>query len=122
MNIASYTGLPYDFRRRNCWTHVQDVRRDAGLETPTFDVKYPTQIDEAFNAGHADPKGLTQVDAPENYDAVLMGLHHGNRIVWHAGVYYDSLISHCELSARQVRLEPLADIKERYPEIQFWRG
>lgn len=121
MNIADYTGLPYDFRRRNCWTHVRNVRRDAGLYTPEFDVTYPTQIAAAFEAGHADTKGLVRAYEPRNLDAVLMGRRHGKRIVWHAGVYYDGMISHCDLSARQVRLESFADIKERFQEIEFWR-
>lgn len=121
MNINDYTGLPYDFRVRNCWTHVRNVRSDAGLETPEFDVTHPTQIDAAFEAGHANTKGLMQTDTPKDFDAVLMGRRHGKRIIWHAGVYYGGMVSHCELSARQVRLESLADIREHYSEIEFWR-
>lgn len=121
MNINDYTGLPYNFRRRNCWHHVRNVRRDAGLETPEFDVISPAQIQAAFDDGHAAPKGLEQVFEPQNFDAVLMGAKVAGRLVWHAGVYYEGFVSHCELAARQVRLEPLSDLKLKYPEIEFWR-
>lgn len=121
MNINDYTGLPYDFRKRNCWHHVRNVRADAGIETPAFDVISPSKADEMFDAGHADSKGLTKVDEPRNYDAVLMGVRHASRIVWHSGVYFDGCVSHCERAAKQVKLESLADIRKRYKEIEFWR-
>lgn len=121
MNINDYTGKPYSFRTYHCWTHVRTVRRDAGLDTPEFDVKSPAQITAAFVDGHIEPKGLCQVFIPENYDAVLMCTKIAGRMVWHAGVYYDGFVSHCELAARQVRLEPMADIKKRYNLTEFWR-
>lgn len=121
MNINDYTGLPYNFRTRNCWHHVRNVRRDAGLGTPEFDVISPTQIQTAFDDGHAAPKGLKQVFEPQNFDAVLMYVKTGGRLVWHAGVYYDGFVSHCELAARQVRLESLSDLKDRYEGFEFWR-
>ena len=121
MNINDYTGTPYNFRTYHCWHHVRRVRAAAGLDTPFFDVISPTMIDAAFDAGHRDPSGLVRVDVPQNFDAVLMGCRVGSRIVWHAGVYFEGMVSHCELAARQVRLEALADIKDRYQEIEFWR-
>lgn len=121
MNINDYTGLPYDFRRRNCWHHVRAVRRDAGLDTPVFDVISPRKIDAAFAEGHADPKGLTKHESPENFDAVLMGERIGKRLVWHAGIYYNGLVSHCSLASRQVILQPLNDLRQQYAEIEFWR-
>ncbi|WP_404855934.1 hypothetical protein, partial [Escherichia coli] len=71
MNINDYTGIPYDFRKRNCWHHVRIVRADAGLETPAFDVASPTAINEAFDEGHRNTKGLTKIDKPENFCALL---------------------------------------------------
>ena len=121
MNINDYTGRAYNFRRYNCWQHVRTARRDAGLETPEFDVISPTQIQAAFDDGHAAPKGLEQVFEPKNFDAVLMCQKVAWLLVWHAGVYYEGFVSHCELAARQVRLEPLSDLKLKYPEIEFWR-
>lgn len=121
MNITDYTGIPYNFRTYNCWHHVCHVREDAGLATPVFDVMSPTGINDAFANGHADPKGLVRVSEPHNFDAVLMGCRVAGRIVWHAGVYYEGMVSHCELAARQVRLESLADLMDRYPEIELWR-
>lgn len=121
MNINDYTGLPYDFRRYNCWTHSRAVRNDAGIDTPEFDVVSPAKIADAFDAGHADTKGLQRVCEPRNMDVVLMGYRHGGRIIWHAGVYFDGMVSHCERVSRQVKLESLADIKEKYPETEFWR-
>lgn len=122
MNINDYTGLPYDFRRRNCWHHVRAVRADAGLQTPEFDVISPRQINDAFDAGHANTKGLVRVETPQNYDAVLMGRRLGKRIVWHAGVYFEGLVSHCALISKQVKLEPLTDLRQQYTEIEYWRG
>ena len=122
MNINAYTGLPYDFRKRNCWHHVINVRSDAGFQTPRFDVVSPAAANEMFLSGqHQDSKGLTQVDEPQDFDAVLMGCRHGGRIIWHSGVYYKGYISHCERAAKMVKLEALPDIRKRYTEIQFWR-
>lgn len=121
MNINSYTGLPYDFRKRNCWHHVRNVRSDAGIETPEFDVMLPTKANDMFDAGHADSKGLVNVKVPQNFDAVLMGHPHGKRIIWHSGIYYEGFVSHCERAAKQVKLEKLSDIIKRYPKIEFWR-
>lgn len=121
-DINSYTGLPYDFRRRNCWHHVMNVRKDAGLETPDFNVISPRQIDQAFDDGHAAPKGLQQVFTPQDYDVVLLGARTGKRIVWHAGVYYAGMVSHCAMYARQVKLDALADLRQHYSEIEYWRA
>ena len=121
MNINDYTGLPYNFRTRNCWHHVINVRADAGIYTPRFDVAAISGADAMFEEGHRDSRGLVQVDEPRDFDAVLMGVWHGKRIIWHSGVYYGGCVSHCELDSRQVRLEALADIRARFQEIQFWR-
>lgn len=121
MNIHSYTGLPYDFRSYHCWDHVRAVRADAGIDTPMFDAATPTAIEEAFNDGHNDPHGLEQVSEPRNLDAVLMATKRGGRMIWHAGVYWDGKVSHCEMAAKQVRIEPLSAIAERYERIEFWR-
>lgn len=121
MTINDYTGLPYDFRKRNCWQHVRMVRADAGLDTPAFDVTSPTAIDTAFEQGHSDPKGLIKINKPENMCAVLLGYYRSGRIVWHAGVYFDGMVSHCEMASRQVRLDRLSDLRDTYTEIEFWR-
>lgn len=121
MNINDYTGLPYDFRKRNCWHHVRNVRADAGIDTPEFDVCSPKLIDDAFDAGHSDSRGLISTKEPRNYDAVLMGRKLKGRVVWHAGVYYEGYVSHCSFGSRQVRLDRLEDLKETYTEIEFWR-
>lgn len=121
MNINDYTGRPYNFRNYHCWHHVRQVRADAGVNTPEFDVARPSQEQDAFARGLADSRGLVHVDIPRDFDAVLMGERQGGRIVWHSGVYYNGSVSHCERAARQVKLESLADIRARYSEIQFWR-
>lgn len=121
MNINEYTGRRYDFRRYNCWHHVLAVRAAAGIETPRFDVTSFSAADAMFVEGFRDSRGLLRVAEPQDFDAVLMGVPHGKRTVWHSGVYYQGCVSHCELAARQVRLETLADIRARYPETQFWR-
>lgn len=121
MNINDYTGRAYNFRRYNCWQHVRAVRDDAGLYTPEFDVISPAHIQDAFDDGHSAPKGLEQVFHPINFDAVLMATKVAGRLVWHAGVYFDGFVSHCELAARQVRLESLSDLRARFSEIEFWR-
>lgn len=121
MNISAYTGKPYNFRAYNCWHHVRAVRKDVGLETPEFNVMSPRDINQAFEDGHAATKGLEQVFTPQNYDAVLMGVKTGGRIVWHAGVYFEGMVSHCAMYARQVKLDLLSDLKQVYQEIEFWR-
>jgi hypothetical protein len=121
IDINSYTGLPFDFRTRGCWHHVRNVRADAGLETPKFDAASPKEIQAAFDAGHMDAKGLTQVDSPQNLDAVLMARRQGNRLLWHAGVYFDGMVSHCDMAARQVMLEPFSDILQKHERVELWR-
>lgn len=121
MNITDYTGIAYNFRTMNCWQFVRMVRADVGIATPEFDVMSPVGISAAFDVGHVNSKGLVRVYDPCNYDAVLMATKAGGRLVWHAGVYYDGMVSHCERAAKQVRLESLADIKRKYQEIEFWR-
>lgn len=54
-------------------------------------------------------------------DAVLMATRRGKRMIWHAGIYWQGMVSHCEMAAKQVRLEPLSAIAERYERIEFWR-
>lgn len=121
MSIDEFTGIHYNFRTMNCWHFVRLVRSDAGLSTPEFDVASPRAIDDAFDAGHADTKGLEQAAYPQNYDVVLMGERRAGRVIWHAGVYYDGCVSHCHMSARQSRRETLDDIRRDYQEIEFWR-
>ena len=115
--LSEYTGLAYCFKTRNCWHHVINVRKDFGLETPEFDCTKPELSDSVFIQGHCDTKGMQQIDAPESLCAVLM-LRGGH---WHSGVYFDGMVSHCERVSRQVKLESLVDIKEKYPETEFWR-
>lgn len=121
MNITNYTGLAYNFRTYNCWHHVVNVRKDAGLKTPDFNVANPMLINYAFDSGHENPKGLTRQQVPKDYDIVLLGFKHAGRIVWHSGVYYGGNVSHCERIAKQVKYEPLADLRAVYTEIEFWR-
>jgi hypothetical protein len=120
--ITSYTGLPYDFRRYNCWHHVCRVRADAGLSTPDFDVTAPlAKCSALFDAARAEPRGMQRVDNPADFDIVLLGSIAGGRLVWHAGAYYDSYVSHCSLAAGQVRLDTLADLRNDYTRVEFWR-
>lgn len=122
VDITSYTGIPYNFRTFNCWHLVRKIRDDAGLLTPRFDVVSPAAANEMFLSGqNKDSKGLSRVEVPQDFDAVLMGCRHGGRIIWHSGVYYNGYISHCERAAKMVKLESMTDIRKRYPEIQFWR-
>jgi len=121
VNINEYTGLPYNFRTRNCWHHVINVRADAGIETPRFDVASLSGADAMFEEGHRDSRGLVLVDEPQDFDAVLMGVRRGKRIIWHSGVYYGGHVSHCDLSSKQVKLQSMADIQATFQEIQFWR-
>ena len=119
--LAKYTGLAYDFMRRNCWHHVRNVRADAGLETPEFDCVSMDGIGATFEAGHADSKGLVQVAEPHDFDAVLMATSKRGRLIWHSGVYCDGMVSHCDRWAKQVIMEPLPSLRRQYERIEFWR-
>lgn len=121
MNITDYTGKAYDFKTYNCWHHVSAVRKDIGVETPRYDVSRPIEIAPAFDGIRSDDNGLTRVSEVRDYDIVLMGVDVGGRVVWHAGVYFAGYVSHCECSARQVRLELFSDIKKNYTRVEFWR-
>ena len=121
VNIHSYTGKAYDFGRYNCWHHVQSVRRDAGIDTPDFDATSPLYCNDAFESGHADSKGMIQVSEPRDFDAVLMLVRCGKRLDWHSGVYFDGLVSHCDMRARQVRIDSLSDLAQQCERVEFWR-
>lgn len=115
------TGKPYDFRNYNCWHHVRLARGFVGKNTPVFDVTSPSDIPDAFDRGHADTKGLTRQEKPEDYDVVLMGYEHGARVIWHAGVYYQGYVSHCARQEKQVKLESMGDLARTYSRLEFWR-
>lgn len=121
MTIHDFTGKAYNFRLYNCWTHVTAVRKSVGLETPDFNVASPASINQAFDDGHENPKGLTRQQTPQDFDIVLLGFKHAGRIVWHSGVYFKGHVSHCERVAKQVRLELLSDLLPIYSEVEFWR-
>lgn len=114
--LSEYTGLAYCFKTRNCWHHVINVRKDFGLETPDFDCTKPELSDSVFIQGHCDTKGMQQIDAPESLCAVLMCID-GR---WHSGVYFDGMVSHCDMYARQVRLDSLESLKRLSERVEFW--
>lgn len=119
--LAKYTGLPYDFARYNCWHHVRRVRADYNLQTPEFDCSSPDDANNVFVDAHNKTKGMAQTTEPENLCAVLMVNKVAGREVWHSGVYLDGMVSHCDLRARQVRLDSLKSIKEMALRVEFWR-
>ena len=119
--ICKYTGLPYDFRTRNCWHHVINVRADNGIYTPDFDCASPDMILNSFVDGRQKSKGLTQVSEPQNFDAVLMKTKHFYSVEWHSGVYFDGYVSHCSRRAKQVIITPLSEIIEQSDGVEFWR-
>lgn len=121
MNIHDYTGLHYDFRTHNCWQYVRRVRSDAGIDTPEFDCASPDGISETFEAGRECSKGMVLAIEPRNFDAVLMAAEVRGRLVWHSGIYFDGMVSHCDRWAKQVRLQSLSEIQRDYQRVEFWR-
>lgn len=121
MSIHDYTGKAYDFATYNCWDHVRAVRAYAGIETPDFDCSSPADVTDAIEHGREIRKGLVLVSTPRNYDAVLMKFKSGGRADWHAGVYVDGIVSHCDMRARQVRIDPLDELVKRCKRVEFWR-
>ena len=119
--LAKYTGLAYDFVTRNCWQHVRNVRADAGMDTPEFGCRDIDDITKAFDDGHSDSKGLVIAMQPQDFDAVLMATEKRGRLIWHAGVYHDGMVSHCDRWAKQVIMEPLSALLDRYERVEFWR-
>jgi hypothetical protein len=119
--LAKYTGLAYDFMTYNCWDHVRNVLADVGIATPEFGCQDIDGINGAFEGGHADSRGLVMVMQPRDFDAVLMATEKRGRLIWHAGVYHDGMVSHCDRWARQVIMEPLSALRDRYERVEFWR-
>lgn len=119
--LSKYTGLHYNFRLYNCWHHVRRVRADNKLQTPDFDCSSPDDADAVFDAAHNNTKGMVQITEPEPFCAVLIATERRNRIVWHSGVYLDGMVSHCDMVARQVRLDSLKSLQEKSVRIEFWR-
>lgn len=119
--LAKYTGLAYDFVTRNCWQHVRNVRADAGLITPEFGCSDINESASVFELGHADSKGLSMDMQPRDFDAVLMATEKRGRLIWHAGVYHDGMVSHCDRWSKQVIMEPLSALRDRYERVEFWR-
>lgn len=114
--LSVYTGIAYCFRSYNCWHHVIRVRAENGIITPEFDCASPRLSDEVFIKSHSNTKGMEQISAPFDYCAVLMMID-GR---WHSGVYLDGEVSHCDMVARQVRMDSLESLKERCERIEFW--
>lgn len=119
--LCAYTGLPYDFNHRNCWHHVRNVRRDAGIDTPEFDCATPAEICDTFEHSREETKGMIQVQDPREFDAVLMATKRNGRLVWHSGVYHSGMVSHCDRFAKQVRFQPIDEIRADYERVEFWR-
>ena len=114
--LSEYTGIAYDFRNYNCWHHVIKVREDNGIDTPEFDCTKPELSDSVFIQGHCDTKGMQQIGEPESLCAVLMCID-GR---WHSGVHFDGMVSHCDMYARQVRLDSLESLKRLSERVEFW--
>ena len=120
--MIEYNGIAYSFRNYNCYDHVVRVRKDNGIKTKLFK---PRNIDTAFSVISAEMQkldhGLTKADTPENYDIVFVSKTISGRKVHHCGIYFDGLVSHCDRTAKQVRMEQLADFSATYEAPTFWR-
>ncbi|TMM79835.1 hypothetical protein FGD18_23805, partial [Salmonella enterica subsp. enterica serovar Heidelberg] len=75
-------------------------------------------IESGGGDGRANGEGLGRAFHAQSFGRVLLGVKHRGGIVWHAGVYYEGMVSHCELASRQVRLDSLEDLKDTYSEIE----
>lgn len=121
-NITEYTGKPYS-RKYACWDHVHAVRTDADLPTPRYDVQSDSvfEAQALFAKARDESTELQLTNTPQDYDVILMAARWNDRLMWHSGVYYKGLVSHCCNASKQVKLESLEDIKKRFCEVEFWR-
>lgn len=100
-----------------CWHLVSDVYvRELGIRLPGFDAANdPAAIARAFRlALHEGKHGFVRAAAPQNYDVVLLGRSRPT----HCGLWYDDGVVHA-LSTITI-WEPLAQIADRYPFMEFW--
>lgn len=109
--MKNYNGRRFSFKFYNCYHHVVDVRKDAGLLTP------PINMPESKEQIWPEIKRVIElsampVDKPQNYDVAIFG-----GAVGHIGVYIDGLISHCNASNRCVVTDSASD----YSDIQYVR-
>ena len=121
-DISSYTGKPYSFKRYNCWDHAVAVRKDNGIKTKAFS---PKSMSNAFKIITAEMQrldhGLTLVDAPQNYDVVIIKKACCEPAVYHCGVWFNGMVSHCSRDAGQVIMEPIQAFSAGYERVTFWR-
>lgn len=122
MEITDYNGMAYSFRSYNCWDHAVAVRKDFGIKTKLF---APSNLESAFAVITAEMQkldhGLVSAETPQNFDVVIAGKMTSKRMVYHCGIYFNGMISHCDRYAKQVRMESLDDFKAGFEGVTFWR-
>ena len=120
--MNEYNGIYYSFRNYNCYDHAVKVRKDKGIKTRLFK---PKNMDNAFKQITAEMQkldnGLTKTDDPQNYDIVMAMRIYSKRKVYHCGIYFNGMVSHCDRQAKQVRMQTLSEFSESYKEVTFWR-
>ena len=120
--IAKYIGIPYNWRRFNCWDYVVKVRKDNNIKTKMFK---PRTIANAFQVITAEMQkldhGLLRVDKPEDFDIVIAGLKKGERFEYHCGIFYGGDVSHCCSRFGSVINQSFNDFKNGYETISIWR-
>ena len=120
--LAKFIGIPYSFRKMNCWHFVVLVRKEFNIKTKMFKTR---TLEDAFKVITAQMQlinhGLSIVDTPQNFDIVIVEKKKSNRRVFHCGVYYDGGVLHCDNVFKSSRYEPLSEFKKGYEGVTFWR-
>lgn len=115
-------GKPYSFRFYNCWDYVVDIRNQAGIDTPLFSVRKMSDAAKKIESEmHNVDHGLKKVESPKNFDVVIgFRMFKGKRL-FHCGIWYNGLINHCCLGAKQVVSQEQREFIRDYEAITLWR-
>ena len=120
--LSKFIGIPYNFRKMNCWHFVVLVRKEFNIKTRMFKTR---TMQDAFDTITAQMQivdnGLTLVDEPQNFDIVIVEQWRGKRRVFHCGVFHDGSVIHCDGTFGSSRYEPLTEFKKGYKGVTFWR-
>jgi hypothetical protein len=121
-DITKHIGMPYSFRRFNCWDYVVFARKDFGIKTKLFK---PSTLKESFQVITAQmgklESGLSLVTDPQNFDIVIVERVISGNKVYHCGIYHEGNVSHCCNHFGSVRYESFAEFKKNYNGVTLWR-
>jgi len=111
--INELVGTPYDISSYHCWHLVKDLVPGA----PDFEVVAATYATSLKLCNESTYDNLHEVTSPIDGDILLLGRNIDH--LYHAGVYFQGKVVHCDVPAVQVN--ELSDMRKLYPGMRILR-